>query len=152
VACALEAQEGDQRSYWVGSLHSCRSDEQVFRHWVERQDHQVLGSGGWLAEDHADWPHQCSARSRSFSQPSLPLLLRRGQDGKVLGFGIEQGSQTIPWALKWSLCSGSPPGIRPVDHRRQRLNRESLGHEDQSSGSCFGWALKYCRGHHLPSR
>ena len=53
-----------------------------------------LGPGQWEAEAFSDGPHQHGARRGGQLPQPLPVLLRRGQAGQVLGPGVQQGTMS----------------------------------------------------------
>lgn len=50
-----------------------------------------LGPGQWETKTLPDWTHQHCARCGGQQSKPLPVLLRRGQAGQVLGSGVQQG-------------------------------------------------------------
>lgn len=50
-----------------------------------------LGPGQWETETLPDWTHQHGAGCGGEQSKPLPVLLRRGQAGQVLGSGVQQG-------------------------------------------------------------
>jgi hypothetical protein len=70
---------------------------------------------------------------------SLPFLLRRRQDGEVLGSGNKQSYSTLPRPFKRCLYPRSSPNPRCTGDRRTRRSSASVGHEDAHKRSRNGW-------------
>lgn len=93
-----------------------------------RQDHQDLGSGVRSAATHADGPHLYGSRSCGLTAAPLPLLLRRGQDGQMLGPGDQQSHPPLPRPSLRRLHTIPASDARRPRNRRPRRRRARLGH------------------------
>jgi hypothetical protein len=62
-----------------------------------------LGFGIWRIEIIVDRSYLYHPWSRRFGPSSLPILMCRGQDGQVLGFGDQQGHSSLSRSFLWCL-------------------------------------------------
>lgn len=62
-----------------------------------------LGPGQWEAKALPDGTHQHGARRGREHPEPLPVLLRRGQAGQVLGSGVQQGTVLVPFHFCFTL-------------------------------------------------
>ncbi len=85
-------------------------------------------------------PHSQRARAGHLSPAPLPLLLRRGQADKVLGFGAQQNHPSIPRAPVRSVLPETPPKHRRHVYGKQGFHLPHLGHPKQGAGGRPHWA------------
>ena len=104
------------------------------RSW--RSDDQDLGSCFRIFAPHIDRTHLNSARSRGVTSTPIPLLLRRGQDGQVLGLGNQQSHPPLPRSSKRCIHTRASPHTRRPGHRRARRRGTSMGHAHPKQHPC----------------
>jgi len=100
------------------------------------QDDQALGSGQRSTKDHLDRTHLGSQRTCSEPKASVSLLLRRRQDGQMLGSRDQQSHSTLPRPLERSLLAFASSDRRCALHRRTRWCSPCLGHAIAQQYSC----------------
>ena len=124
----------------------------MVRQWCWRQDDKDLGSGFWIATADIDRSHLYSTRPRRFTKTSISILMRRRQDGEMLGFRNKQGHTALPRASKRCLHPSHPPHSRHPRNRRPRRCRKSMGHANQKQHPRPKRAQTNSLRPHLPSR
>lgn len=90
-----------------------------------------MGSGDWQVESFADRSHKLRSRPCVLAEAPLSILLRGGSTGQVLGSGIQQGDQTLPWSLVGSVLHGVASHHRHPGYGGTRLYRKSVGYAYQ---------------------
>mmetsp|Transcript_8387 Transcript_8387/g.21617 ORF Transcript_8387/g.21617 Transcript_8387/m.21617 type:complete len:201 (-) Transcript_8387:440-1042(-) len=105
----------------------------MVRHGFRRPDNQSLGLGVWPAQADIDGTHRAGDRPRRERPPPLHVFLRAGQDGQVLGPGVQQGHPALPRPPQRRVLPGPPPYAGHPAHGGKGCLLQGLGHEDEGS-------------------